>query len=223
MIVFTMVTQPNRYTNLKLIIPNILEQCDEFNIILNGYDFTPEFDDEKIQYYHVDAGTGAEAKLDYYFLYGKNDYYFTIDDDILYPKNYVEKMIEKDKISCVHGGFWNLHRVTKHRDFRKTYTFTRKLQTDRQVQFPGTGTMCIPGGLIDFNPADFQFKNMVDPYISVWAAQQKIPIICKKRPNQWLKALPEYGSSIVGNNPNNQIDELITKNINHFKWIPRTY
>lgn len=222
MIIFSLSTIYKRKENLSTIIPNILEQCDVLHINLIGYDENPHFNSSKIIYHSLPTGTGAESKFNHYLECNSSDYYLTIDDDILYPKNYVDKIIRKGElITCLHGGFWNLSVSKNFRKYRKTYNFKDELKKDTEVHFGGTGTMCIKGELLDIPKNYFKHKNMVDPYLSVLANKQKVPIVSVKREKNWLKDLNDFGEKINGNNPNLEIDKLIKENKHYFKPLKK--
>jgi len=54
---------------------------------------------------------------------------------------------------------------------------------------------------------------MSDPYIAVFLFQQEIKPMCIKRKRLWMKDLNMYGTSIFGNNPHKDIDELFNKHL----------
>ena len=50
---------------------------------------------------------------------------------------------------------------------------------------------------------------MSDPFIGVFSKNQGISIYCVDRPKNWLKQLGEHGVRIFGNNPYNEINNLL--------------
>lgn len=216
MIVFSLSTIYNRYKNLEIIIPNILNQCDLLYINLVNYKHIPDIlKNDKIiinQFNNV----GSEIRFYNYNDIQDDTYYFTIDDDILYPKDYVSIMIknmqkyDNKSVCCVHGsnidlkmksGFYKKNRVLYH--------FKNRLDKNIDVMIPGVGTSCFYKKYVKINLSDFKVKNMSDPYIGCFLAKQKISKFSIKRNKNWLLTLNDYGKKICGNNPHKEIDKLI--------------
>lgn len=223
-IVFSLNLIKERIPNLKKIVTNLLPQLDILYINCIGHvlDLTyKEFDflnNKKIIITNLESG-GSETRFIHYNKHPENTYYFTIDDDILYPKNYAEKMISKmieynnNVICCVHGSDFNL---SLNSDFYKKringFNFRIALSEDKKVMIPGVGTSCFNTSIFKINVEDFKTKNMSDPYISVFAKKQNVKIICVERKQNWLVPMKEFGKKIFGNNPYKQIDDLVNKN-----------
>jgi hypothetical protein len=151
-IIFSLNSIYKREENLKFIIPNLIKQCDIMHINLIGYpkEYVPIgiITHNKIKLNFLEEG-GSETRFLNYNNYEDDVYFFTLDDDILYPKNYSEILINKMKeynnksIICVHGSIINLN---QDRDFYKigriVYHFTNNLKEDKKVIIPGVGTSC---------------------------------------------------------------------------------
>jgi len=96
--IFSLTSIYNRRNNLEIIIPIILKQADKFYVNLIGFDeIPPILNNDKIVVNTFEKG-GSELR---FYNYNNNDfesfdvYYFTIDDDILYPENYSDQMVRK--------------------------------------------------------------------------------------------------------------------------------
>jgi len=208
-----------RSENLDLIIPNILNQADIIHVNLIGYNHTPPvLSNDKIIIKHLTKG-GSELRFMYYNQY-KNDYYFTIDDDILYPVDYSDILIdnmvkhENNAVCCVHGSNINLTKNKMFWEGRRTYHFTRKLEEEKKIMVPGVGTTCFNTSTLKINMEDFKFPNISDAYISTFLKKQNIQAYSIIRNDMWLIPLDEFETRIWGNNNHKEIDKLITK---HFK------
>lgn len=184
--VFCLNSLKSRTENLNLILPNILKQCDILHINTIGYDLNYNeiisTNKEKIITKKFDS-LGSEGRLLYYNEYNENTYYFTIDDDILYPENYSNKLIEflnvcENSIVCVHGS--NLLGDMMDYRFRDVIHFKSSLEKTSKVQFPGVGTTCFKKNILNINQSDFRIKNMSDVYIGYFA-KTKYKHICDSK------------------------------------------
>jgi len=221
--VFSLNVIKNRVENLKLIIPIILKQCDLLYVNCIGHKINTKdeglnfLENEKIILEHLSSG-GSETRFLHYNKHPNDTYYFTIDDDILYPDNYADELILKMEkyqnkgLCCVHGSILNL---TLEKDFYKKrkqlFHFRYELKEDEPVTIPGVGTTCFYTPNFKLNIDDFKTKNMSDPYVASFAHKQGVKVFSIKRDKNWLTPLNEYGSRIYGNNPHREIDALIIK------------
>lgn len=215
--VFSLNTIPERAANLEVIIPIILKQSDLLYVNLIGYKYIPKVLDQKNIIINIFEKGGSELRFYNYKSCDDDTYYFTIDDDILYPENYSLVMIETMKkynnkvICCVHGSDVDLNlNKNFYKENRKVYKFYSKCK-ERIVMIPGVGTSCFYKGNISINLEDFKVSNMSDVYVASFAYKQNIPVICVSREQNWLIPLNEYNKKIWGNNPHEHIDEVINK------------
>jgi hypothetical protein len=222
--IFSLNVIEERVGNLKQIIPNILVQSDliYINCIQHKIDITDKnfkfLDDKKIKIIYLED-SGSESRFIHYNNHLHDSYYFTIDDDILYPLDYSEKLIkfmkkfENKIICCVHGSNLNLDLNSNFYKKRKDiFHFTSNLDKEQKVMIPGVGTSCFYTSSFKLNINNFKTKNMSDPYVSVFAKKQNVDIYSVPRAKMWLKPLEGFGKSIYGNNPHKEIDELIIEN-----------
>jgi len=218
MIVFSLATTQNREKNLESIIPNILQQCDLIYVNLIGYTNTPEIVNNKKIIINRFEEVGSEIRFFDYNECEDDTYYFTIDDDILYPTNYSDVMISNmelynnENVCCVHGS--NIDK-SMEKDFykknREVYHFRKELKQNVNVMIPGVGTSCFYKKNMKLKISDYKTKNMSDSYTACFLAKQSVKIISIKRPENWLEPMQEFGSKIFGNNPHEEIDKMINK------------
>lgn len=221
-IVFSLASIPQRRDNLNLIIPNILKQCDKLYVNLIDYDYEPEIlNHPKIQVNHF-YKAGSEIRFYNYNDIDDDSYYFTIDDDILYPLDYVQVMIDNMKkynnshVCCVHGSIIDLNLESGYyRKNRIVYYFQKALLKNTQINIPGTGTACFYKKNIKLNIKDYKYSNMSDVYTGCYLSAQNIKKISIKRQNYWLVHLNEFNKRIFGNNPHDEIDKVINQYRNH--------
>jgi hypothetical protein len=161
----SMATFYGREHNLQAVIDSIKDQVDELHI----YDNSRE---------PVDYTTNAK----FYFLqfYKEPVYYFTIDDDIIYPPTYVQDMVEAmDRLGTIvthHGR--ELLGVNKNYYYEhNTYSFSRAQTEEKRIDTAGTGVTAFRTDY--FNPVDMyksQFHRMSDVLFG-WLAAKENKII----------------------------------------------
>lgn len=89
-----MATLPDRVEMMEKAVMSIYDQVDELVIALNGHKEIPDVCRlDKIKYYELDNSMGDLAK--FYDVAYYQGYIFTIDDDLIYPPDYVETYIKK--------------------------------------------------------------------------------------------------------------------------------
>jgi glycosyltransferase involved in cell wall biosynthesis len=193
----SMASFPPRRERMLRVVERILPQTDRLNIYLNDYDeVPPELIDEKIT---VVLGKDAAGDLrdngKFYFLEGiERGFHFTIDDDIEYPIDYVQKMILKMEqygrhvLVGVHGVIFD-QPIERFFLRRTVYGFQRNQLRDAFVNLIGTGTLGYHTSAIKLELDDFTETGMADVFIAVRAKEQGVPIICIQRPKGWLEEM----------------------------------
>src|SRR5690606_34600901 len=84
---------PQRENILRIAVASIVPQVDTMQVVLNNYDSTPEFlNHGKIKVLHSDNSLEDGSR---FIGIGEvtRGYILMFDDDILYPKEYVQTMI----------------------------------------------------------------------------------------------------------------------------------
>lgn len=226
MIIFSLASIFQREANLKKILPKILNQCDLLYVNLIGYKNVPDIlNNNKIIINNFNSA-GSEIRFFNYKDIPSKSYYLTIDDDILYPENYAQNLIlnmkkfDNKAVCCIHGSNIDLSlNKNYYLNRKKVIHFSEKLNNIEKVMICGVGTSCFYKENHYINYDNFLYKNMSDVYVSIFLAQQKVPIFSIPRKNKWLIPLNEFNKKIWGNNPHQFIDELIYKNKNLLKNI----
>jgi hypothetical protein len=183
----------NRKESLLKTIDSIYNQADIINIILNLYADTPtELIDSKINIYHKDNSIGASFK--FLRILESDGYFFTIDDDLIYPKNYSEYMIDRfnyydrEKIVTLHGRKYTKFPITSY--YKSPHTKFHCLgdvNDDILLNVGGSGVMMFHTDLVKM-PIDYiKEKNMSDLCISRYANENNIEIMCLKHRSDYLK------------------------------------
>lgn len=191
---------------LPEVIGKILPQVDHLFIYLNGYHEVPSFlINEKVTVfmskYHGDiAARGKFYNVDNV---DKTAYYFSLDDDFLYPENYVERMIASLKkyngnvIVTVHGSVFG-DPLNWYFERTKVFGSKEKLNTDKFVNLVGTATFACDLEKFPLSFSDFYPSTMCDLQVSIKARQREIPAVAIRRRKGWLKTIKNDPAASAG-------------------------
>jgi FkbM family methyltransferase len=198
----SLASMPSREALLKQTVESILPQADALNVYLNGYSATPSWlGGDNIQVIHSSEYGDLRDNGKFFFLDALlPGYHFTIDDDIVYPADYVQKLIlkieqyDRRAIVGVHGVIFPSPLVHFMKD-REVLHFKRALGRDRLVNLLGTGTTAYHVDALELSLDDFQAPGMADLWLALTAKRQNVPMIAIERPERWLSPLDEADES----------------------------
>ena len=147
-------TFPPRAAILMQAVQSILPQVDRLCICLNEYDRIPEEigDLGKVQAMIPDRDLKDAGK--FAFPVADDDFVFTIDDDIVYPPDHVERLLrpfdEIDPIGNVLGLFGNVFgpKGPEKTLGWRTFPFTKRVEQILKMDVLGTGTTCQLGRVL---------------------------------------------------------------------------
>jgi hypothetical protein len=164
-IIIGIASVPERIDCLKDTIESLIPQCDKIILGLNNYKEIPNFTiNEKIEVNLLDNSLGDAAKF-YKIEDNKDVYYLTCDDDLIYPKDYVNYLIDKTKKYNVpvglHGAIIKKPVKSMYKD-RHVLHFNNTVEVDTIVDYVGTGTMCYDTSKLNIKLSDFKVPNMAD-------------------------------------------------------------
>lgn len=169
---------PDRREMLNETIESLYQQVDIINICLNNYCIDPFINDSKINTVIADNSLGDAGK--FLFQEDFSGYYFTCDDDIIYPSTYVEDTIKKiDTFGIVtYNGkiFKKLPIKSFYRDKARKYRYARSEKNTLKVQVGGTGVMAFDTEFFRIPITEFKKKNMADIWLACYANRYKYPI-----------------------------------------------
>lgn len=192
-----MATIPQRQSTLPEVLSRLAPQFDELHVYLNGYERKPLIGDLPNVVLHLsdDYGDlGAKGKFYGLNFAGVDDYYFALDDDFLYPDDYVTTLKTamsryKDTVAvCVHGSIfgdpldWYFERVS-------TFSSRQGLDRDRFVNLAGTGTFACKLSSFPIRLLDVMPRTMCDLQISIKARKLHVPLVSIKRRKNWLRSI----------------------------------
>lgn len=173
-----MATFPPRQEIMWDVIRVIAPQVDHMFVVLNEYEEIPK---QFGAYPNVTAVIPDRDVKDagkFYFPPASDDLVFTIDDDIIYPENYVQKTLELgERIDLTHNVIGYQANAWVYKKRLNTYGWRNHLffQSCKKVfgvDVLGTGTACMLGA--NMPPlADVEHsKGYVDVGFSLWQRKQ---------------------------------------------------
>jgi FkbM family methyltransferase len=184
-------------------LQSLINQVDRIHLYLNGYSGVPDFlkSVPKITcYLDADGTRYGDAGKFWGVKYLKDSIYFTCDDDIVYPRDYVRRMVKAladhsgKCIVTVHGSLLRQFVDGGRRPYYSTETrivlhFEHELKRDRLVHIPGTGTVVFHTRFFKPEMCRFQSPNMADLWVSQIAQELRLPTIAISRESSWLRAI----------------------------------
>lgn len=185
-----------REDSLNQAVASILPQIDRLNVYLNNYDAVPEFlRHPKITVARSQEHGDRRDNGKFFFLRNvAAGYHFTIDDDIIYPPNYVQHLIlkilqyRKQAVVGIHGVTFADPIERFYKD-RKVSVFWGGLDVDRVVNLLGSGTVAYHTSTVELDFKDFKVPGMGDLWLAVAAKRQKVPMIAVARASDWLTSI----------------------------------
>lgn len=207
-----------REESLKETVRSLYNQVDVICIYLNDYKKVPKFlIKEKIKVYR---GNDLTDLGKFYGLYFHKGYYFSCDDDLIYPPDYVEYMTEKiDQYDCIvscHGRIFMGKIGSYYRNGIKFHCL-QEVGKDKLINVGGTGVMGFKTSIgFDLDQIPKYYPCMADVHIGVWA-NGKIPIRVVAHEKGWLKLTDaDMRTAIYERFKNN--DQIQTK-LCQIKWV----
>jgi len=195
-VVVSLATQPHRERFAAQVIDHFVKRSsivpDVVRITFNGFDAVPQWGEPYRSI--ATENLGAAAKFS-----GLQDYpgcyWFSVDDDIRYPTDYIQRLLAAHN---THGGAVGVHAGIPPETgpywspATKKMHFEQGLPGDVPVTLLGTGTMAI---LVDDFPdlSMDTFKgneNRTDPVFAVYCRRRSIPMHAVKRHTKWLRSFP---------------------------------
>lgn len=200
-------TIATRETLFEQAFASIADQMDTIDVYLNGHTKVPSLlrslPNVRVFLSEIYDNIGDAGK--FYTLSDYNDgYFFSFDDDILYPADYASRLIEAvERYGCPSGVHGSLLRrdILGYYDPRARYPlhFRNRLVRDTPVDVLGTGTLCFDIARTPLS-CTFAYRNMADLWVARAFAEQNIPLVCVSRHDGWLKPIETSEESIWQNN-----------------------
>ena len=220
-----MATYPPRQKCLKETVPSLVNQCSRLFIYLNDYSSVPDF----LAHPRIEAFCGSKYPScgdigKFYMIEHVDGYYFTVDDDIIYPSDYMKRMVNRIEfyqhraVLGVHGCVLNMNHMHNYYRARNLTNYRNHLSMDRPVHVIGTGTAAFHTSTIKITLKQFPIPNMADIWFALQGQKQKVPFILINRGGFWLKDSPSAPStsSIYRKSMNKEHGKLQTQTIKNY-------
>lgn len=194
MITGGLATIPARVKTLKLVIDSILPQLDLLYVTLNGHREIPDWLNklDKVNIVLSDNSRGDAMK--FAFCESQIAYYFGIDDDLIYPDGYVEKMIKGvdkyDGLVSLCGKIYS-RPVEKFYKPRLSFHCLNPRGDDVVVDIVGGGVCAFHTSRLKVKLDDFPIPNMSDIWLSKLAWRQGVPLIVLSHLRGYLRLIPQ--------------------------------
>ncbi|MGY4877583.1 glycosyltransferase family A protein [Vreelandella aquamarina] len=209
----SLATYPPRESCLNDVIDSVFYQVDNFCVYLNRYEKPPKVVNELLSdkdtssalHYILDYDGQPKASGKFRWLQ-KEGYIFILDDDIIYPPDYIKNMvswIEKLK----RKAFVGVHAVNFHENItnessevksyiKEKFNFSHEVGSLTKVHMLGTGTLAFHSSLVkDFKKELYDqmnhlegHENANDESLAVLMKQKGIPMYTIPRKEKWLKS-----------------------------------
>lgn len=197
-----MATFPSREPLIGEVVESLINQVDKLVIWVNGDMELPEqCYNEKIELYFgkdvLGFDIGCAGKFAFAFEW--EGYIFTVDDDIVYAPDYVEKSIAKieeynrECIFSYHGRITKLPITTyrSSKDMVKNCSFQQDVGKDTECHIIGTGVTFFHADTIfpKYDIMEMKHTNVSDIHFAQSMDMRGIRTIVAEHNKGWLKAL----------------------------------
>lgn len=200
----SMAAMPEREQLLEKTVASLLPQIDKLNIYLNEWDNVPDF----LNHEKINAIRSQDAKGDlgaagkFFWSREVRGIHLTVDDDIIYPPDYVHQMVEciekyKGYAISFHGS-----KMLEEKKFRRreVHHFHRQIDNDIDVDFIGTGVAGYDSDIVTIVPDDFLSNNWADGWFAIAARKRRIPLKVMAHEGSWIEAQKVTGRNIWAEN-----------------------
>jgi glycosyltransferase involved in cell wall biosynthesis len=199
-----MASSPERIASLRTALPSILNQFDLIYLYLNKYESIPDFCiHPKIAVTLSTKGVGdlCDSGKFYSLPFSEESYIFTLDDNIIYPEDYTQKMIHyievfsRKTVVGVHGINFPKGSFS---DFKQTEVFNfMKQNYGGFVDLLGTGTIAWHNSILQPTLNDFKTKDVCDVWFARLAALSEVSLFSVPREENWLRSINGNQSYLV--------------------------
>lgn len=187
-----MATFPDRKKVMDQAVYSILPQVDKLYVYLNEYDYTPQI----LRHPKIIIATGDDLGDGGKFFFNPVGYVFTIDDDLIYPPDYVENTLrilqgyDSEIVATYHGLRFKEFPVEFYNKSNGDYFRCLNSQRrDEWVHIGGTGVMAFHSDCVEL-PLSFSHKNMADIFLGLYCQEKKIPILSGAHRKGWITYNP---------------------------------
>ena len=216
-----MATIPPRIKTAIDTINSVYDQSDVIRLYLNNFKTVPkEFIREKIEI-HQGEDLRSTGKL--FWAMNPDEYYFCIDDDLIYPPTYAEDMVNKlneydDKIVVsLHGKrLKEGHKKSYFRSFTMSLHCLGNVNEDTFVHVIGNGVSAFNTNNVKIDYTKFKYHYMDDIEVSIQLQKQNIPALVRAHKQNYLIYNKPKGLTLF--EEYNKNDATQAEMINTIEW-----
>jgi hypothetical protein len=187
MISVNIATYSKRAKHLQWVVDTLRNQSVKPDIIrIYSNDYTPTVEGAQVY-----TGDDHADNSKFYWKPEPNEIYFSCDDDIAYPPDYIENTLNRLKAypECIvsyHGRKLSAKGVGYYAGHEWVACLGR-LDEDKIIDVPGTGVMAFNSNYFDTSRV-FKAKQrkMVDLVVGLEAAKQKVEIVALEHRELWI-------------------------------------
>ncbi len=202
-----MASFPDRAHGLPAVVASLWGQVDRLHVWLNNFN-RPTIDwlkqmcpQENVIFHDSNILLQNKAVSDigdagkFFQVKHWEGYVLTVDDDIMYPENYVDTMIDRVEehkrqavVSCQGRVFDGSIKTYNDNTIRRFGAF-RYLPDDHPCDMLGTGAMCLHTDVFNGVPVSFSVfthTNCSDILFSAELKRRGIPMIAVRHESRWL-------------------------------------
>jgi hypothetical protein len=223
-VVGNMATIARRADRLPSVVRSILPQVDHLNVYLNDHEKVPScLNHPRISVFrwqdHGDRGDAGK----FFRVAEVNGLYFTFDDDIIYPSDYVAALEHKidhyhrKVVVGVHGSIVRAPFIS-YKASRRVMHYRQSLAADTTVHLLGTGTTAFDTSCLRLTPEDFEAPNMADVWFGLRGQTQGVPFVAVERVAGWLRDAPSDGGGIYEASMHNDQGRLRDQVLAEHSW-----
>jgi hypothetical protein len=187
MISVNIATHYKRAKNLQYVVDRFREQSVKPDLIrIYSNDYTP-----KVEGAQVTVGPDHADNSKFYWKPEPGEIYFTCDDDIAYPTDYIERTLNRlaDYPECIvtyHGRKLKAKGISYYAG-HEWFAFASRQENDAIIDVPGTGVMAFNADHFDISRVySNRHRKMVDLVVGLEAAKQHVEVVALAHSDQWL-------------------------------------
>ncbi len=196
-----MATIPSRMAELSKVIDSILPQVDRLNVMLNGHSIDDaamiknKYNGKPVTF-RLRDNQMTDGEKHYNIENQPEGYIFTIDDDLIYPSDYVEYLIskieqyERKAVISLHGRvFSELPIYSFYRDRAEMYRCMETVRGDHRADCAGDGVMAYHTDTFRMRYEWVELPNMSQLWVALACNRLGVPQIVVEHDGNYLEAL----------------------------------
>jgi uncharacterized protein (UPF0297 family) len=216
---------PSRVQALKETIDSLINQVDCIYVYLNNYADIPDYlNHEKIKVIKSQEAFGDLGDAGKFYPANQiNGYHLTCDDDIIYPHDYAQTLINaierfnRNAIITFHGRrFYSRNIQSYYHSAEVKVSCFKGFAKDLIIDVPGTGAMAYHTNTIRYSIHNFELSNMADIWAAKRAKEMNVPIMCLQHLPGWIKQSQKVNKNDSIYMHQNRNDKLQTEILNSF-------